>query len=156
MNDIFNRPIPRPIGSSRSDSMPCVVNGVENQVAMMSRQVVPDKCDLGKSRQCSGSIAYIAHERIECFARCTSNFFHFEPIMEQALGRVPALQTAGVKMLTNGPESFTPDGNFILGEAPELKMFTLAPALTAMELPLAAGRGGDGAGQMGGKCWTAL
>ena len=34
-----------------------------------------------------------------------SNFDHFEPIMEQALGRVPALQTAGVKMLTNGPES---------------------------------------------------
>lgn len=70
-----------------------------------------------------------------------SNFDHFEPIMEQALGRVPALQTAGVKMLTNGLESFTPDGNFILGEAPELKIFTLAPALTLMELPLAAGRG---------------
>jgi len=37
-----------------------------------------------------------------------SNFDHFEPIMEQALGRVPALQTAGVKMLTNGPESLRP------------------------------------------------
>ncbi|MCH8167314.1 MAG: FAD-binding oxidoreductase, partial [Proteobacteria bacterium] len=52
-----------------------------------------------------------------------SNFDHFEPLVELALGRVPALETAGVKQLTNGPESFTPDGNFILGEAPELKNF---------------------------------
>jgi sarcosine dehydrogenase len=43
---------------------------------------------------------------------------HFEPMMALALGRVPALETAGVKQLINGPESFTPDGNFILGEAP--------------------------------------
>jgi len=43
---------------------------------------------------------------------------HFTPILELALPRVPALQDAGVKQLLNGPESFTPDGNFILGEAP--------------------------------------
>ena len=36
--------------------------------------------------------------------------------------RVPALETAELKLL-NGPESFTPDGNYILGEAPELKNF---------------------------------
>ncbi|KAG1702888.1 Sarcosine dehydrogenase, mitochondrial [Nymphon striatum] len=52
-----------------------------------------------------------------------SNFDHFEPLMELSLGRVPALESAGIKTLTNGPESFTPDGNFILGEAPELKNF---------------------------------
>jgi len=50
-----------------------------------------------------------------------SNFDQFEPLIKLALGRVPALETAGIKTLTNGPESFTPDGNFILGEAPELK-----------------------------------
>jgi 4-methylaminobutanoate oxidase (formaldehyde-forming) len=44
---------------------------------------------------------------------------HFEPHMIQAIERVPALATAGVKQMINGPESFTPDGNFILGEAPE-------------------------------------
>ena len=49
------------------------------------------------------------------------DFDHFEPLMEQALARVPALETAGIKQLINGPESFTPDGNFILGEAPELE-----------------------------------
>ena len=52
-----------------------------------------------------------------------SNFDHFEQLMELSLGRVPALETAGIKELVNGPESFTPDGNFIIGEAPELKNF---------------------------------
>ena len=40
--------------------------------------------------------------------------------MTAAMHRTPCLETAQVKMLLNGPESFTPDGNFILGEAPEL------------------------------------
>ncbi len=45
----------------------------------------------------------------------------FEPLMKNAIHRTPCLETAQVKMLLNGPESFTPDGNFILGEAPELR-----------------------------------
>jgi 4-methylaminobutanoate oxidase (formaldehyde-forming) len=45
----------------------------------------------------------------------------FEPLMKNAIHRTPCLETAPVKMLLNGPESFTPDGNFILGEAPELR-----------------------------------
>ena len=44
---------------------------------------------------------------------------HFEPMMMHALHRLPALETAEVKMLLNGPESFTPDGSFMLGEAAE-------------------------------------
>lgn len=51
--------------------------------------------------------------------------------MEQALGRVPALENVGVKQLLNGPESFTPDGNFILGEAPELKNFFVGAGFNA-------------------------
>jgi 4-methylaminobutanoate oxidase (formaldehyde-forming) len=70
-----------------------------------------------------------------------SNFDHFEPIMEQALGRVPALQTAGVKMLTNGPESFTPDGNCILGEAPELKNFYVRAGFNAYGIAAGGGAG---------------
>ena len=34
---------------------------------------------------------------------------------------MPALANAGIKQMINGPESFTPDGNFILGEAPEVR-----------------------------------
>ena len=43
--------------------------------------------------------------------------------MNNALGRVPKLETAGIKELINGPESFTPDGNFYFRESPELKEF---------------------------------
>ena len=45
---------------------------------------------------------------------------HFEILMRNAIHRTPCLETAEVKLLLNGPESFTLDGNFILGEAPEL------------------------------------
>ena len=70
-----------------------------------------------------------------------SNFDHFEPLMELALGRVPALETAGIKTLTNGPESFTPDGNFILGEAPELKNFYVGAGFNAYGIAAGGGAG---------------
>ena len=44
---------------------------------------------------------------------------HFETMMLNALHRLPALETAEVKMLLNGPESFTTDGAFLLGETAE-------------------------------------
>ena len=47
------------------------------------------------------------------------DYDHFEQHMMQAIERVPALNSVGVKQMINGPESFTPDGNFILGAAPE-------------------------------------
>ena len=70
-----------------------------------------------------------------------SNFDHFTPIMELAMGRVPALQTAGVKQLINGPESFTPDGNFILGEAPELAGFFVGAGFNAFGIAAGGGAG---------------
>jgi glycine cleavage system aminomethyltransferase T/glycine/D-amino acid oxidase-like deaminating enzyme len=70
-----------------------------------------------------------------------SNFDHFEQLMELALGRVPALQTAGIKTLTNGPESFTPDGNFIIGEAPELRNFFVGAGFNAFGIAAGGGAG---------------
>ncbi|WP_050526436.1 GcvT family protein [Pseudorhodobacter aquimaris] len=70
-----------------------------------------------------------------------SNFDHFEQLMELALGRVPALETAGIKTLTNGPESFTPDGNFIIGEAPELKNFYVGAGFNAFGIAAGGGAG---------------
>jgi len=70
-----------------------------------------------------------------------SNFDHFEPVMELALGRVPLLETAGVKQLLNGPESFTPDGNFILGEAPELRNFYVGAGFNAFGIASGGGAG---------------
>ncbi|MGA8262567.1 MAG: FAD-dependent oxidoreductase [Arenicellales bacterium] len=66
---------------------------------------------------------------------------HFEPMMELALPRVPALQDAGVKDLINGPESFTPDGNFILGEAPELPGYFVAAGFNAFGIASGGGAG---------------
>ncbi|MEM1299113.1 MAG: FAD-dependent oxidoreductase [Pseudomonadota bacterium] len=53
------------------------------------------------------------------FGLLPEDWDHFEPMMENALHRLPPLETAEVKMLLNGPESFTPDGMFMLGEAAE-------------------------------------
>ena len=66
---------------------------------------------------------------------------HFEPMMRLALGRVPALETAGVKEFINGPESFTPDGNFILGEAPEVAGFFVGAGFNAFGIASGGGAG---------------
>ncbi len=66
---------------------------------------------------------------------------HFAPIMELALPRVPALETAGIKQLINGPESFTPDGNFILGEAPEVRNVFVAAGFNAFGIASGGGAG---------------
>jgi len=70
-----------------------------------------------------------------------SDFDHFEPMLKLALGRVPALSDAGIKTLTNGPESFTPDGNFILGEAPELRNFFVGAGFNAFGIASGGGAG---------------
>lgn len=61
--------------------------------------------------------------------------------MESALHRVPALQETGIKKFYNGPESFTPDNQFILGEAPELKNFFVAAGFNSVGIASAGGAG---------------
>ena len=61
--------------------------------------------------------------------------------IELAAGRVPALQTAGIKQLINGPESFTPDGNFILGEAPEVRGVFVGAGFNAFGIASGGGAG---------------
>jgi len=75
------------------------------------------------------------------FTLLDSNWDHFEPMMELALPRVPALQTVGVKQLINGLESFTPDGNFILGEAPNLNGFFVGAGFNAFGIAAGGGAG---------------
>ena len=70
-----------------------------------------------------------------------SNFDHFEQLVELALPRVPALKTAGIKQLINGPESFTPDGNFILGEAPEMSNVFIGAGFNAYGIAAGGGAG---------------
>src|SRR6266446_2225688 len=75
------------------------------------------------------------------FALLDSDSDHFEPLMAQALARVPALETAGIKRFINGPESFTPDGNFILGEAPEVENYFVGAGFNAFGIASAGGAG---------------
>jgi sarcosine dehydrogenase len=66
---------------------------------------------------------------------------HFEQHMSQALARVPALENTGIKKMINGPESFTPDGNFILGAAPELRNFFVGAGFNAFGIAAGGGAG---------------
>jgi 4-methylaminobutanoate oxidase (formaldehyde-forming) len=65
----------------------------------------------------------------------------FELLMTNAIHRTPCLETARVKMLLNGPESFTPDGNFILGEAPELRNYFVAAGFNSAGIANSGGAG---------------
>jgi 4-methylaminobutanoate oxidase (formaldehyde-forming) len=65
----------------------------------------------------------------------------FEILMTNALHRTPVLERAEVRQLLNGPESFTPDGNFILGEAPELRGFFVCAGFNSAGIANAGGAG---------------
>lgn len=75
------------------------------------------------------------------FQLLDSNFEQFEPLMESALRCVPALQTAGIRQLLNGPEAFTTDGNFILGKVPEIDGFYVGCGFNAFGIASAGGAG---------------
>jgi 4-methylaminobutanoate oxidase (formaldehyde-forming) len=65
----------------------------------------------------------------------------FEILMTNAMHRTPCLQTAEIKMLLNGPESFTPDGNFILGEAPGLRNYFVCAGFNSAGIANSGGAG---------------
>ncbi|MGX9118721.1 GcvT family protein [Mesorhizobium sp. BHbsci] len=69
------------------------------------------------------------------------DYDHFEQHMNQAIARVPALETVGVKQMINGPESFTPDGNFILGVAPECANMFVGAGFNAFGIAAGGGAG---------------
>ena len=69
------------------------------------------------------------------------DFDHFEQHMVQAIERVPGLADVGVKQMINGPESFTPDGNFILGAAPECANMFVGAGFNAFGIASGGGAG---------------
>ncbi len=66
---------------------------------------------------------------------------HFEVLMNNALLRIPALEVTGIKKFYNGPESFTPDNQFILGEAPELDGYFVGAGFNSVGIATAGGAG---------------
>ena len=79
-------------------------------------------------------------ERFE-FQLLPEDWDHFEILMKNAVHRTPCLETAEVKMLLNGPESFTLDGNFILGEAPEVRGYFVCAGFNSAGIANAGGAG---------------
>ncbi|MBY6115334.1 FAD-dependent oxidoreductase [Mameliella alba] len=75
------------------------------------------------------------------FGLLPEDWDHFEPMMELALHRLPSLETAEVKMLLNGPESFTPDGTFMLGETAETRGLFLGCGMNSVGLASGGGAG---------------
>jgi 4-methylaminobutanoate oxidase (formaldehyde-forming) len=66
---------------------------------------------------------------------------HFMPMMENALRRIPALENAEVRMLLNGPESFTLDSQFIVGESPDVPGLFVLGGMNSSGIALAGGAG---------------
>ena len=75
------------------------------------------------------------------FGLLPEDWDHFEPMMALALHRLPALATAEVRMLLNGPESFTPDGTFMLGETAETRGLFLGCGMNSVGLASGGGAG---------------
>ena len=75
------------------------------------------------------------------FDSLPEDFEHFEPILEQAMNRVPLFQDAGIHTFFNGPESFTPDDRYYLGEAPELRGYWIAAGYNSIGISSSGGAG---------------
>jgi glycine cleavage system T protein len=75
------------------------------------------------------------------FDRLPDDLAHIEPLFATAIKRVPALEVAGVQLFFNGPESFTPDNRYLLGEMPEIRGLYVAAGFNSIGIQSAGGAG---------------
>jgi glycine cleavage system aminomethyltransferase T/glycine/D-amino acid oxidase-like deaminating enzyme len=75
------------------------------------------------------------------FQLLPDNWEQFKVIFSGACRRLPVLETVGIKKMYNGPESFTPDGGMLLGQAPHLRNCYLACGFNSSGVGLAGGLG---------------
>ncbi len=75
------------------------------------------------------------------FGRLPEDWDHVGPIFERSVHRVPALAEAGIHTFFNGPESFTPDGRYYLGETPEVGGLWVAAGFNSVGIQSAGGAG---------------
>ena len=76
-----------------------------------------------------------------CFDQLPEDFDHFEPILTMGINRLPMLADAGIHTFFNGPESFTPDDRYYLGEAPELGGYWIAAGYNSIGIVSSGGAG---------------
>ena len=128
-----------------------VTEGIDGLQSNLPVLRVPDECAYYKED--AGKIMLGAFEPVSKpwgmdgipedfeFDSLPEDFDHFEPILEKAVDRLPILGTAGIQTFFNGPESFTPDDRYILGEAPEVKNFFVAAGFNSVGIQSAGGAG---------------
>ncbi len=75
------------------------------------------------------------------FGELQEDWNQFELPMARAMEMIPMLQKVGIRHFMNGPESFTPDNRFIVGEAPELKNFFVGAGFNSQGILSSAGVG---------------
>jgi 4-methylaminobutanoate oxidase (formaldehyde-forming) len=75
------------------------------------------------------------------FDQLPEDFAHFEPILEKAVRRMPVLAETGIHTFFNGPESFTPDDAYHLGQAPEMDNVWVAAGFNSIGIQSAGGAG---------------
>jgi 4-methylaminobutanoate oxidase (formaldehyde-forming) len=97
-----------------------LMGGFEPQAKPWNKDVIPDDFEFGM---------------------LPDDWDQFQILMDNALIRVPALEKAGIKTFMNGPESFTPDLNYILGEAPGLRGFFVGAGFNSMGIASSGGAG---------------
>ena len=76
-----------------------------------------------------------------CFDELPEDFDHFMPILEHAMRRVPVMGEIGLRKFFNGPEGFTPDQGYYLGEAPELRGFFVLAGFNSIGIQSGGGAG---------------
>ena len=75
------------------------------------------------------------------FGEFPDDFDHFEPYLKNSFHRLPILKTAGIRKFFSGPESFTPDTQYLLGETPEVKNLFMCCGFNSIGIASAGGAG---------------
>jgi heterotetrameric sarcosine oxidase gamma subunit len=75
------------------------------------------------------------------FVTLPEDMDHFEPVLASSIARVPLLETAGIQLFFNGPESFTPDDRYYLGETPEVRDLFVATGFNSIGIQSSGGAG---------------
>ena len=75
------------------------------------------------------------------FGEFPDDFDHFEPYLEKSFKRLPMLENAGIRKFFSGPESFTPDTQYLLGETSEVKNLFCCCGFNSIGIASAGGAG---------------
>jgi glycine cleavage system T protein len=75
------------------------------------------------------------------FIHLPDDWDHLAPVIEKAIHRMPVIGETGIRLFFNGPESFTPDDAYILGETPELRNHFTAAGFNSVGIGSAGGAG---------------